>query len=450
MFALFKCHIMKVNFYLKDPTGDYETWIYCLISYQNKREKIYTNRKIHPKYWNNDTQKVRQSFAGYSTVNKWIKDVDAYVSQIEMDWLNENSRKTEIQPLPGHILKERLRKYLSKETKEEREEKQKNSFWGYNETFIMRMENGTRVHTEKGTPLAPGTITQFKNLKRHLLNFEAKTGFKLTFENIDMVFYKKFVDYLTITLKLSPNSIGKLITNLKVFLREAYEDRVTTNNTFTYRKFKTINFKSDTVYLNPTEIKEMQELDLTESPRLERVRDMFIIGCFTGLRYSDLTNIKPENINNGMIEMIQAKTGSPVVIPFSSNVLAILEKYNYTMPKISNQKFNEYLSLVAEKCKLLEKEVIINSIKGGKKIQTTMPKHKLVGSHTARRSMATNENAAGDLDTGEIMTLTGHKTEKSFYKYIRETPKEKAERIKEKFILREAKEAALVNHLKAV
>ena len=265
-----------------------------------------------------------------------------------------------------------------------------------------------------------------------------------------MVFYKKFVDYLTINLKLSPNTIGKLITNLNVFLREAYEDRVTTNNTFTYRKFKTINFKSDTVYLNLTEIKEMQDLNLTGSPRLERVRDMFVIGCFTGLRFSDLTNIKPENIDNGMIEIIQAKTGNPVVIPFTGNVLEILEKYNYTMPKISNQKFNEYLSLVAEKCKLLQKEITVNSIKGGKKIQTAIPKHKLISSHSARRSFATNENAAGDLDTGEIMTLTGHKTEKSFYKYIRETPKEKAERIKEKFILREAKQAAIQNHLKAV
>ena len=441
---------MKVNFYLKDPTGDYETWIYCLISYSNKRVKIYTNRKILPKYWNPETQKTRQNYTGYSTFNKWLKDVDAYVSKIETDWANQNSNKTEINPLPADILKERLRKYLSKETKNEREEKAKNSFWGYNAMFLQRMENGTRVHNEKGTPLSPRTIFQFHNLKRHLQNFETKTGFRITFENIDLVFYKKFIDYLTINLKLGPNTIGKLITNLKVFLREAYEDRVTTNNTFTYRKFKTINFKSDTVYLNQQEIKELQELDLTASPRLDRVRDMFVIGCFTGLRYSDLTNIKPQNIENGMIEMVQAKTGNPVVIPFTTDVLNILKKYEYTMPKISNQKFNEYLSLVVEKCELLQKEVTVNSIKGGKKIQTTVPKHKLISSHSGRRSFATNENAAGDLDTGEIMALTGHKTEKAFYKYIRETPKEKAERIKEKFILREAKQAAITNHLKAV
>ena len=79
------------------------------------------------------------------------------------------------------------------------------------------MENGTRVHLEKGTPIAPKTIFQFHNLKRHLQNFEQKKSFIIEFDNIDMNFYKKFVDYLTIKLKLAPNTIGKLITNLKVF-----------------------------------------------------------------------------------------------------------------------------------------------------------------------------------------------------------------------------------------
>jgi integrase len=311
------------------------------------------------------------------------------------------------------------------------------------------MDNGTRVHSQKGTPLAPGFIFQFKNLKRHLEKFEKKKDYKITFENIDLVFYKKLIDYLT-SLELGPNTIGKLITNLKVFLREALEDKVTDNNTFTHRKFKSISFTSQTFYLNLAEIKEMQELDLSDAPRLDRVRDMFVIGCYTGLRYADLTNIKPHNIQNGMIEITQAKTGNVVIIPFTNDVLRILEKYNYTMPKISNQKYNEYLKLVCQKCELLKKDVTVTKIKGGKKITLTAPKHTFIASHTARRSMATNEFAAGDLDIGEIRSLTGHSTEKVFYKYIRETPKDTAERIKEKFKQRELKQAAMQNHLKAV
>ena len=364
---------MKVNFYLKNPHCNEETSIFLTVIYNTQRIRVHTDKKINPKFWNGETQKARQGLTGYSSLNKWIKDVDAHVSKIDVDWKNQNSNKTEIPLLPAGILKEKLRKYLSKETKLEREENKKNTFWGYYETFLNRMENGTRVHMEKGTPLSKGTIFQFHNLKRHLQNFENKTGYKINFENIDLVFYKRFVDHLTIKLKLGPNTIGKLITNLKVFLREALEDNLTTNNTFTFRKFKSLNFKSDTVYLNLAEIKELQELNLTASPRLERVRDMFVIGCFTGLRYSDLTNIKPKNIDNGMIELIQAKTGNVVVIPFTNDVLQILNKYENTMPTISNQKYNEYLSLVCKKCELLKKEVTINQIKGGKKFTITKP-----------------------------------------------------------------------------
>lgn len=441
---------MKVNFNLKDKKSLDKTPLFVTVVYNTKRIRVHTNKSISPKHWNPETQKARQNFEGYGTFNKWLKDVDAFISQVETDWINANSRQKEVPVLDPEVLKDRLRKYLSKETKQERAEKLKNSFWGYFETFLLRMENGTRIHTQKGTPLAKGFIFQFHNLKRHLQIFEKKTGYKVTFENIDLVFYKKFVDYLTINLQLGPNTIGKLITNLKVFLREAFEDKLTTNNTFTHRKFKSINFTSDTVYLNLAEIKEIQNLDLSAAPRLDRVRDMFVIGCFTGLRYGDLTNIKPQNIENGMIEITQAKTGNVVVIPFTNDVLQILEKYQNTMPKISNQKYNEYLSLVCEKCELLKKEITINQIKGGKKTTLTAPKHKFISSHTARRSFATNEYAAGDLDTGEIRSLTGHRTEKSFYKYIRETPKDMAKRIKEKFIQREQKQSAISTHLMAV
>lgn len=131
------------------------------------------------------------------------------------------------------------------------------------------MENGTRVHLEKGTPIAPKTIFQFHNLKRHLQNFEQKKSFIIEFDNIDMNFYKKFVDYLTIKLKLAPNTIGKLITNLKVFLREALEDGLTSNNIFTHWKFKSINYKSDTIYLTTDEINALQDLDLTKQPAMK-------------------------------------------------------------------------------------------------------------------------------------------------------------------------------------
>jgi integrase len=312
------------------------------------------------------------------------------------------------------------------------------------------MENGTRVHLEKGTPMSPKTIFQFHNLRRHLQNFEKNANYKIEFESIDMTFYKKFVDYLTINLKQAPNTIGKLITNIKVYMRESLEDGLTTNNTFTHRKFKSINSKSDTVYLNTEEIIALQNLDLTKQPRLERVRDMFVIGCYTALRHSDLSKIKPEHIANGMIDLLQTKGGKQVIIPMAKVVIDILEKYNYTLPGISNKNYNDYLYEVCKKCEILAKEVTIHKITGGKNIKIVKPKYEFISSHTARRTFCTNEYKAGDLEISEIMALSGHTTEKSFYKYIRETPKGIAERIKEKFTQRELKQATIANHLKVV
>lgn len=441
---------MKVNFNLKAPQAIERTPLFVTVVYNCKRIRVHSNKSLHPKDWNTETQKARQSLTGYSSFNKWLKDVDAFISQIEIDWINQHSKQSVIPLLPIGHLKEKLRKYLSKENKEEREKNLKTSFWGNYETFLFRMKNGTRVHLEKGTPMAPKTIFQFENLQRHLQNFEKKTSFKIEFENIDMNFYKKFVDYLTIKLVLSPNTIGKLITNLKVYMRESLEDGLTTNNTFTHRKFKSINSKSDTVYLTTDEIKALQQLDLSKQPRYERVRDMFVVGCYTALRHSDLSKIKPDNIENGMIDMIQTKTGKQVIIPMVKDVVEILAKYNNALPGISNQKYNEYLYEVCKKCEVLEKEITIHEIRGGKKQTIVKPKFEFVSSHTSRRTFCTNEYKAGDLEISEIMVLSGHTTEKSFYKYIRETPKGTAERIKEKFSQRELKQAAITNHLKAV
>lgn len=443
---------MKVNFYLKDPTGDYPTWIYCLLRYQNKNVKVYTDQKIHPKFWNPENQRYRQTtkFPNNPEYNSWLMDIVMAADKIELEWKKQNSDKAAVPPIPGGILKEKLKKYLTKISKDERIENEKFTFWGNYDNFLYRMEQGTRVHLEKGTPMAPKTIFQFHNLKRHLQNFEKNTNFKMEFENVDMNFYKKFVDYLTIKLKLAPNTIGKLITNLKVYMREALEDGLTTNNTFTHRKFKSINSKSDTVYLTTGEIKALQNLDLSKQPRYERVRDMFVIGCYTALRHSDLSKIKPENIENGMIDMVQTKTGKQVIIPMAREVIEILAKYGNALPGISNQKYNEYLYEVCKKCEILEREMTIHEIKGGKKITIKKPKYEFISSHTARRTFCTNEYKAGDLEISEIMALSGHTTEKSFYKYIRETPKGTAERIKEKFAQRELKQATINSHLKAV
>ena len=439
---------MVVNFYLKDGKSTQETWIYCLIRYQNKRVKHYTNRRIHPKYWNPKEQEFRKSHPNMPELNHWLKEIETFIGKIELEW-NKKHNQTGIVPIiPPSYLKDNLDKYFTKTTKAEREEHNIKSFWGYYNQFLLRMKNGTRVHISKGTPMAPKTIFQFDNLKRHLENYERAKKIKIDFYKIDLTFYNDFVDYLTIKLKLAPNTIGKLITNLKVFLREAFDEGISTNNIFTNRRFRSISSEADTIYLNTIEIKEIIDLDLSNNFKLDKVRDLFVLGCYTALRFEDLISIKPENIIDGMIEIIQYKKKEKVTIPIRPEAEKILSKYNYTTPSISNQKFNEYIKDVVKLCKSLEVEQTKKEIKGGKQIILKKPKYEFVSSHTARRSFATNEYRAQDLTLRQIMAITDHATEKSFYRYIRMKPKENAERVR--IIWKEREENTKIGSLRVV
>jgi integrase len=421
---------MKVNFYLKDKSANYPVWIYCYITYQNKKVTHYTDKKIEPKYWNLERQEVRRSHSNSAAMNFWLKDIRTFVAKLELEWSKKHNLTGVVPIIPPTYLKENLDRYFTKTTKDERGEHNQKSFWGYYNQFLTRMNNGTRVHLSKGTPMAPKTIFQFENLKRHLENYQKAKKIKIEFDKIDLTFYNDFVEYLTTKLKLAPNTIGKLITNLKVFLREAFDEGITTNNIFANRRFRSNSSLADTIYLTPTEIKEISNLELKTNLKLDRVRDMFIIGCYTGLRFSDIVNIRPEHINDGMIEITQVKTKEKVAIPVTKEVERLLSKYNNSLHKISNQKFNDYLYDVVKKCEGLEIEVTKKTIQGGKQIVIKKPKYEFVSSHTARRSFATNEYMAKGLSVHDIMSITGHKTEKSFYKYIRQTPKENAERVK--------------------
>lgn len=402
--------------------------------------------KINPKFWDFDSQriKVTKSYPTNPEKNQRLQAIADYAAKVEDQWKLKHKHLDIIPSLPQFELTESIKDYINKTNPEKRIEAAQKTFWGYFNNLLSRMDNGTRLHTTTSTILAPKTIFQYHNLKRHLEAFETAKKCRIEFESIDMSFYNKFTDYLTVNKNLKPNTIGKLITNLKVVLNEAVNDEVTTVAKFKNGRFKSLSVKSETVYLTDSEINEMLNLDLSNKPRLERVRDIFIIGCYTGLRFSDLTKIQTANIEDDCIEIEQTKTKSTVFVPLRPVAKQLLSKYENNVPKISNQRFNEYLHEVAKECTSLQSDISFNEVKGGKVVKRIHPKHELVCSHTARRSFATNEYKIGDLTTTEIMSITGHKTEKAFYKYIRETPKDAAMRVKEKWAKRLAMQQPLM------
>jgi len=109
-------------------------------------------------------------------------------------------------------------------------------------------------------------------------------------------------------------------------------------------------------------------------------------------------------------------------------VRKVFEKYDYKVPTpISNQKFNDELKIAVKAVGFTE-NIEINRTIGNKVISTIFEKHQVVSSHTGRRSFCTN-SFISKIPTLYIMKASGHKTEKSFLKYIKMTEEEHAEKM---------------------
>lgn len=305
----------------------------------------------------------------------------------------------------------------------------------------------TRKDKNTGRLLTYNNIQQYRATEKHLKAFAKSKGKKdFKFEQIDQLFYDSFIAYLQseipdidnmgkpkfdkdekpILLKESftANSVGKHIRILKLMLNEATIQGY--NTSIYYNSFHVFTEETDTVYLNESELQQLKDKDFAKSPYLDRVRDWFLLLAWTGCRFSDLEKVGKTDIKDGFISFRQQKTNTKVTIPLHPVVLDVLEKYEYNLPEpISNQRFNEYIKEVAKLAEINSIEPITVT-KGGKLTTEHHPKHQLISSHTGRRSFCTNMYKRG-LPTLMIMSISGHKTEKSFLKYIKVKQSEHAE-----------------------
>ncbi|WP_339874676.1 site-specific integrase [Olleya marilimosa] len=401
----------KAKFILKEPSAKEETLIYLVYNYQYKRFKYSTGEKINPKFWNATSQRVKatKQFKEYPEFNSRLDKIENGINNTFRKLLNDG-----IQP-SNSLLKEELENELSDNLVKPK----KTNFFEFITNYIQE----SKLNKSTGTIKVYNTT--FKYLKAY-----AKKYKPIDFETITLEFYNHYLGYLKLENNLSSNTVGKHIKTIKSFLNEATERGINKNLEFRNKRFKTLREEADTIYLNIEELEKIENLNLKANPRLEKVRDLFLIGCYTGLRFSDFTEINPENIvsNNTVIQVRTKKTGQRVSIPLHKTVRKILKKYKNNLPKAyTNQTMNEYLKEVV--CLAGIKELIETTItKGGKVEKNVLPKFKLVSTHTARRSFATNLYLA-EVPSISIMKITGHKTERSFLQYIRVTQRENADKL---------------------
>jgi len=411
-------------FFLREPKSTNETLIQLIYRLPDgKKFKYSTGESIHPDNWDKETQRAKSGIKKNPEQLEKNKSINVQLERYSLKLTQVlSAMKTQGQP----ITNEGIRAELDKEFKKNVPTK-KNDLLGFIDNYIKTVKY-TRETPPK--PISPLTIKKYRTLLRFLQEFSNKNyKGKLDFNDIDMGFYYDFIEFLQKEYAHTTNTIGKYIKTLKTLLKEATETGVNTNLQFENRKFAATNEIVEHIYLTESELTQLYELDLTNNNRLSIVRDLFLIGCYTALRFSDFTTIKPENIieteNEKALKITTYKTKQLVYIPLHWRVESILNKYDNHLPRaISNQKMNVYLKELGQLAGI-DSPFETTQTKAGLTVSKTQPKYELITTHTARRSAATNMFKAG-IPSISIMKITGHKTESVFLKYINVTERENA------------------------
>ncbi|MEI8280589.1 MAG: site-specific integrase, partial [Bacteroidota bacterium] len=174
----------------------------------------------------------------------------------------------------------------------------------------------------------------------------------------------------------------------------------------------------DNIYLTRKDITDFLALTDFETPLYEVVRDLFVICCLTGFRYSDISTLQKARFEDSFIYKTIEKTKQPGVIPIHPIVQQILDKYPNGLPACPpNQVFNRYLKEIGKKLPQLNTDFVKVLTRGGVPDPKTYKKYQLLQTHTARRSFVTNEYLNGTPSI-TLRKITGHKSEE-FLKYIK-------------------------------
>lgn len=278
---------------------------------------------------------------------------------------------------------------------------------------------------DKRESLADKGLQNLIQTLTHIENFSKRKKYTLDYSTINAQFFLKFKTYCMFDedkdrpvdkhayykVKLHPNTFVKYIRSLKRFLN--YADANNWTNYRNYKGFKVKEEPSVIVSLTDSELESIASLDVEgKKPLFKLTRDYFLLACETGSRFSDYESISPKNFHNvkdGIdLHMKHKKTGNEVVIPVSKRVLNVFKKYQFNLPEPpSNKVMNDYLKHIA-------------SLAGIDKNITT---------HTGRKTFCTSLYRL-KVPVAYIRKLSGHDSEKNFYRYIGVDKGENAELVR--------------------
>jgi integrase len=381
--------------------------ILLFFSFDGKRLQYFTGFRVDARKWDEESQRVKRNSSEAAEINKELNKLTSKVEDIYA-----KAKALEVIPTVEYI-RDRLKGNKGS----------KGSFW---DVFDEYMEFRT---SQAGI----NTLKKYKSTYNHLQGFSSTRHYRIEFDSINLSFYNKFFSYLAEECEHTNNTISKYIKVLKTFLNYATEQGY--NKNLEFRKFAAKEEEGEVIFLTWKELSRLYSMKI-KNESLCQVRDVFCFGCFTGLRYSDIYNLKKSNVKGDFLTLNTIKTKEGNKIPLNDYASSILAKYKEmpgekALPVISNQKMNDHLKELGKLAEF-DDDITLVHFRGGKRIETTLPKYEVLTTHIARKTFITTALKL-KMQTEVIMSITGHKDHKTFKKYYKVVDEHKLAAMKEIF-----------------
>jgi integrase len=374
-----------------------------------------------------------------------------------------------------------------KRRKKEQQTEREHSVIGFYEYFFKGINDRSIRHSD-GKQYTVGSVEVWKYFGNYLREYCNRT---VAFDDISKPFADKFSVYLE-DKGLMASTINKYVACFRKLCNLAAVEGLNTNavslKVWKERSLKPVEKRAE-IYLTEEELNALYQMRL--KAELAQVRDVFFIGYLSGQRFSDYSDFSIDNFKHvadgiDVIGLTQKKTGNYVEIPiWDERLYEIVKRYDYHLPtltkRVLNRKIKEILEKLSETVPSLQKKYtttlqlterrseelyqsFCTRMRKGEKLsqlerseylklkryadkhngsplyernergQVIRPKYELVSSHTARRSSITNLYKTGLLDSREIMSISGHQSEKVFENYIKVGTSEQAQRVGKKLM----------------
>lgn len=382
------------------------------VNFASKRIEFTTGYRIDAAKWDADKQRVKNGCSNKLKQAASEINVSLLGYYTEIQDIFKKFEVEEIMPTQEQIKEafNALHKPIEEEVKPRKSTP--NAFYKVFDEFVR--------DCGRKNDWTDSTYEKFAAVKNHLMNF--RDG--LTFDFFDEKGLNDYVTYLRDVKEMRNSTIGKQLSFLKWFLRWAFKKGVHQNNAYDSYKPKLKNTQKKIIFLTWEELNKLREFEIPAAKQaFDRVRDVFLFQCFTGLRYSDVFNLRRSDIKGDHIEVTTVKTSDSLIIELNNHSKAILDKYkdvafedDKVLPVITNQKMNDYLKELAELAGI-DEPVRQTYYRGNERIDEVTPKYALLGTHAGRRTFICNALALG-IPPQVVMKWTGHSDYKAMKPYI--------------------------------